>query len=422
VIGIGPYIRVLRENRELPLFGFTTSFSSSFGQTFFIGVFSPTIQAEFALSHTSWATIYLFGTLASAALLPWSGKQIDRVSLGVYAACVWGLLAIACLTFSLAAAPLGLVLGIFLLRQSGQGLMSHLALTTMARFFERARGRAIAISTLGFAFGEAVLPFIAVVMLTWVGWRWSYRGAALLVLIAAIPALYFLARGRAKLHVNPKRVPNAGSDALGARLTGWTRAEVLRDSRFYLLLPGLLCPSIVITAMFFHHLNLADLKGWSHQWVTGSYVLYAAAATLTSLVAGQLVDRFGAIRIVFATLLPQGAGLIFLAALDSNLAFLPYILLIGVTTGFSHTVVAALWAELYGIAHIGSIRSLAAALSVFGSAFGPVTMGTMMDLGISAERVCIIFAAYCLAGTTLIWFALNRKANAPDTKTNRHNS
>ena len=408
MIGLGAYLQVLRQNRELPLFGFTTSFSSSFGQTFFIGVFSPTIQAEFALSHTAWATIYLFGTLASALVLPWTGKKIDRVPLALYAGCVWGLLAIACLTFSLATAPLGLVLGIFLLRQSGQGLMSHLSLTTMARFFDRTRGRAIAIATLGFAVGEALLPLIAVTALAWIGWRWSYRGAAVLVVLLAIPAFYLLARGRTKLAIEPRASDNhgAGPSSPETETTGWTRGEVLRDTRFYLLLPGLLCPSVVITAMFFHHLNLADLKGWTHEWVTGCYVLYAAAATLTSLVAGQLVDRFGAVKVVPATLLPQAVGLLFIAGFNSSFALLPYLVLIGVTTGISHTVVAALWAELYGVAHIGSIRSLAAALSVFGSALGPVSMGTLMDLGLSAEAVCVAFAIYCLAGTVLIWMAL----------------
>ena len=411
MIGIGPYLQVLRENRQLPLCGCVTSLSSSFGQTFFIGVFSPTIQTEFGLSHTAWATIYLLGTLASAAMLPWSGKKIDRVSLALYAACVWGLLALACLTFSLATAPLGLVLGIFLLRQSGQGLMSHLALTTMARFFDRARGRAIAISTLGVAVGEARLPLIAVVALATVGWRWSYRGAAVLVILLAIPAFYLLARGRAKLPIEPRAVAGATNEngsPSAKTAAGWTRAEVLRDRRFYLLLPGLLCPSVVITAMFFHHLNLADLNGWSHEWVTGSYVLYAGAATLTSLAAGQLVDRFGAIKVVPITLIPQGIGLIFIALFDSSMALLPYLALIGITTGISHTVVAALWAELYGVAHIGSIRSLAAAVSVFGSALGPVSMGTLMDVGLSVEAVCLTFAGYCLAGTVLIWLALFR--------------
>ena len=100
--------------------------------------------------------------------------------------------------------------------------------------------------------------------------------------------------------------------------------------------------------MFFHHLNLADLNGWSHEWVTGSYVLYAGAATLTSLAAGQLVDRFGAIKVVPITLIPQGIGLIFIALFDSSMALLPYLALIGITTGIAHTRGAALWAERDG--------------------------------------------------------------------------
>ena len=48
--------------------------------------------------------------------------------------------------------------------------------------------------------------------------------------------------------------------------------------------------------MFFHHLNLADAKSWSHPWMTGSYVIYALAVVLTSLAVGPAIDRFGAAR------------------------------------------------------------------------------------------------------------------------------
>ena len=54
----------------------------------------------------------------------------------------------------------------------------------------------------------------------------------------------------------------------------WNRTQVLRDRRFYLLLPGFIATDIVVTAMFFHHINLADAKGWSHTWITGNYVIY----------------------------------------------------------------------------------------------------------------------------------------------------
>ena len=89
MLGLADYLDFLRRNPSLAAFGFITAFGSSFGQTFFIGVLSPTIQTEFSLSHTEWGSIYLLGTLASALVLPWTGKQIDRIALRTYALLVW---------------------------------------------------------------------------------------------------------------------------------------------------------------------------------------------------------------------------------------------------------------------------------------------------------------------------------------------
>ena len=82
------YLRFTLENRRFLAFGFLMAFSSSFGQTFFVGLFGPDLRAEFGLSHGDWSLVYMAGTLASALVLPWSGRLIDRVDLGVFTAAV----------------------------------------------------------------------------------------------------------------------------------------------------------------------------------------------------------------------------------------------------------------------------------------------------------------------------------------------
>ena len=162
---LAAYRQLFVINGRLVAFSFLMTFYSSFGQTYFIGVFGPQIQAEFDLSHTLWGSIYLAGTLASALLMPFTGALIDRFSLSSYSIAVaFGLLA-ACACISLASGPVMLVVAIFLLRQSGQGLASHISITSMARYFDRERGRAIAVASLGYSVGEAVLPFLAVVLI-----------------------------------------------------------------------------------------------------------------------------------------------------------------------------------------------------------------------------------------------------------------
>ena len=129
------YIAFARVNVRFVSFGFLVACASSFGQTYFIGVFGPGLQAEFGLSHTLWGSIYMAGTLASAALLPFTGKLIDRVELRLYAAAVCTTFAIACLAMASVSGVAGLIVAGALLRQGGQGLMSHVAITSMARDF-----------------------------------------------------------------------------------------------------------------------------------------------------------------------------------------------------------------------------------------------------------------------------------------------
>lgn len=402
------YPRFLASNRVFLGFGFLTAFASSFGQTYFIGVFSPQIREEFILSHTAWGTVYLVGTLSSAAVLPWSGKFIDRLPLQLYTPLVCGLLVLACTAMAGASGVLTLTLAIFLLRQSGQGLMSHVSLASMARYFSAERGRAIAIASLGFAAGEAVLPLLAVVAIGLLGWRGAYLGNVVLLMVLLVPAILWLLRGHQARHrAHLARLASAEHDDV-SRQRSWSRGEMLRDQRFYLLLPGVLAPPLIVTALFFHHLSVADAKSWSHQWITAGYVVYAAGTVLIALVAGQLIDRLGAARLLPVMLLPMALGLVLLAGFDSRAVTWPYLALMGFTVGFGHTASSAIWAELYGVGHLGAIKSLASALGVFASALGPVIMGAMMDLGIRPDRVGLAFAAYALLASALLFVAVRR--------------
>ena len=126
------YLRFARANARFLGFGFTMAFASSVGQTFFIGVFGPAVRGEFGLSHTSWSAIYMAGTLLSAAALTWTGPQIDRLPLKRYTTLVCAALVIAAAFMAQVPSAAWLVLAIFLLRQTGQGLASHVATTAMA--------------------------------------------------------------------------------------------------------------------------------------------------------------------------------------------------------------------------------------------------------------------------------------------------
>ena len=181
---------------------------------------------------------------------------------------------------------------------------------------------------------------------------------------------------------------------------------MLRHRAFHLLLPAVLGPSFISTALFFHHLELAAVKGWSAAWITGNYWVYALGTVIASLAAGPLIDRITAVRVLPAFLVPMTLGLLVLWGFEQALWVLPYLFLLGLTSGIAFTAVTALWAEIYGVRHLGAIRSLVVSLSVLASALGPLAMGAMMDAGVSVEAICGIFALYCLGATGLLVLGL----------------
>jgi len=406
------YFRLLRSDPRLISFGFLMTLGSSFGQTYFIGVFGPEIQSQFSLNHTQWGGIYMIGTLASAALLSWTGSFIDRVSLLKYTCCVIVFLAVACAFISIAEGVVSLTFAIFLLRQSGQGLAMHISTTSMSRYFNKDRGRAISLSSMGAVVGGSFLPLVAVALIGWIGWRFTYIGASVLTLLFLLPLSLWLLKNHMHRHRGHlENLASAEEDGC-SRARSWNRAELLRDPRFYLLLPGFIATDVIVTAMFFHHINLADSKGWSHAWITGNYVLYSVVAMLVTLGTGPLIDRFTARQVAPYILMPIVLALLLVAVVDSAWVVVPYMLIMGINAGLSYPTMAAIWPELYGVKHIGSIRSIVTPVALFGSALGPIAMGGLMDIGISIEKVCLFFGYYCIFGTLCLWLALRKSSIA----------
>ncbi len=407
------YLRFARANARFLGFGFTMAFASSVGQTFFIGVFGPAVRAEFNLSHTSWGAIYMAGTLLSATALTWTGPQIDRLPLKRYTVLVCVALVLAAAFMAWVPSAAWLILAIFLLRQAGQGLASHVSTTSMVRYFDADRGKAVALASLGFAAGESLLPVAAVLGIAVLGWRASYGAAASLLALGLLPAVWWLLRHHDARHGDHlQRQARQTSEGLaragGAAAPFWSRAEVLRHGAFYLLLPAILAPPFISTALFFHHLELAALKGWSAAWITGNYWVYALGTVLAALAAGPLIDRHSAARVLPGFLAPMALGLLVLWGFEQAVWALPYLFLLGLTSGIAFTAVTALWAEIYGVRNLGAIRSLVVSLSVLSSALGPLVMGALMDAGVSVSTICGLFALYCVGATALLMHGLRR--------------
>jgi sugar phosphate permease len=401
------YWRFARSNLRFLGFGFFLAFMSSAGQTYFIGVFGQGIQADFGLDAGSWGRTYMVGTLASALMINWTGALIDRVDLRIFTAVTLFGLGSACLVMGSVTSPLLLVIAIFMLRQFGQGLSSHAGITSMARYHSANRGKAIALAAIGFAFGEALLPVIGIYASQIWGWRYTYYGVALVVM-CSIPLALWLLKGHGDRHIAHNEALNKRNREEKPQLD-YTRRQVLAEARFYFLLPAMIAPSMIGTALFFFPAEIASAKNWSSLWLTGNYWLYSLVSVGVTIYSGLLIDRFSARRVVPLFLLPLALGLVVLNISDHAFMVWPYMLLMGVSSGLYFTGLSALWAELYGARHLGSIKSMTNAIMVFASALGPALVGTLLEWQIPFPMISMMLVAFCLLATVMLVYTLRTR-------------
>jgi sugar phosphate permease len=386
------YLPFIAANPRFLAFGLLATLFSSFGQTFFIALFGGELRAAFELSHGDFGALYSGATLMSGLTLMWLGRLIDRVPLWQYTLAVCLALAGACLLMGAVTSAAMLAVAFFALRLTGQGLLSHLAMVAMARQFAAARGKAVSVATLGHPAGEAVFPAVAVMLIAAMGWRGAWLLFGGLLLAGLAPLMLWLLRGAAQdagARASPDEMAarrgRRGDSALG---------QVLRDPVFHAVMACILAPSFIVTGLFFHQVALAEAKGWSLSWLAACFVGFAATQALGGLGTGTLIDRFGVTRILPVFLLPLAAACAVLGAFDHPMAAAAYMTLAGVTIGAGMSLLAALWAEVYGVTHLGAIRGVVQAVMVLATAAAPGLFGWLLDDGVGFAAIAFGCAAY----------------------------
>ena len=385
------------------VFGFIFTFFSSFGQSFFLGLFNSSIRDALSITHGQFGSIYASATLLSSIVLVWIGKKIDDVNILKFASYVIIFLSASCFIFSKISSVIFLFIGIFLMRLAGQGLSSHTATTTISRFFEKNRGRALSTGWLGLSLAEFIMPVLIVFLLTFIEWRDIWVSISILVILVLPVATFLLVkdvkldtREESKIEENNKEIKQ------------WKRIEVLKDYRFYIICMTMLAMPWIATGSFVYQSFISSSKEWGPYVIAQSFMAYSILSVITLFISGFLIDKFSSRKLLIYMNIPLLFGTVVLYYFNAPLSSFVFFGLVGVTNGLANVLGSSTWAEIYGVKYIGSIKALTTALMVFSTAFGTALFGFLIDIGFSIEQIAVVSGTYIFGSIILLYLVKNK--------------
>ena len=388
------------------LFGFIFTFFSSFGQSFFLGLFNSSIRDALSITHGQFGSIYASATLLSSIILVWFGKKIDDINILKFSYLVIMLLAFSCFFFSKISSVYYLFLAILFMRFSGQGMMSHTASTTISRFFTKSRGKALSTSWFGLSTSEFILPVLIIYLLTIYEWRDIWIVISLIVILFLPIVSFFLVKNLNLESRETNNLENKGNN----KIKDWKRIEVLKDYRFYIISANMLAMPWIATGTFVYQSFILESKNWGPYIIAQSFMVYSIMSVITLFVSGFLIDKFTSRKILVYMNLPLLLATIVIIYFNNPFTAFIFLGLIGISNGFANVLGSSTWAEIYGVKYIGSIKALTTALMVFSTAFGTAFFGILIDRGFSIEKIAVISSIY-ISISLIMLFIIRSKLN-----------
>ena len=388
------------------LFGFIFTFFSSFGQSFFLGLFNNSIRNELSITHGQFGSIYASATLLSSFVLIWVGKKIDDINISKFAFFVILLLSFSSFFFSTISSLSLLFIAIFLMRFSGQGMMSHTATTTVSRYFTKSRGKALSTIWFGLSTAEFILPVFIIFLLSLYDWKIIWLSISLLVLLILPITSFILVKN---LNFNSRETEQKkGSKNLNIK--NWKRIEVIKDYRFYIICANMLAMPWIATGTFVYQSFILNSKNWGPYIIAQSFMAYSVLSVITLIISGILIDKFTSRKLIIYMNIPLLISVFVIMYFNHPFTAFIFLGLIGISNGFANVLGSSTWAEIYGVKYIGSIKALTTALMVFATAFGTALFGFLIDNGYKIEEIALISALY-ISLSLILLFLIRGKLN-----------
>lgn len=360
------------------------------GQTIGVSVFTDPVKDALGLSRNQFSNAYMIGTICSSLVIGRAGLWFDR-----YGARYVAFFAALTLAFALMLCSWSVQMSdsikslfevdswvvpfvlmtvlFFILRFSGQGVLTMASRNVIMIWFDKNRGKVNAISSVAISFGFSSSPLWVNALIERFSWQeaWQFLAAGLLVFSIFILQFY---KNKPEEHglLPDGKVVKSGEESTSVPLAKqYTAKEAQRTRAFWMYGLMLAFNSFFITGLTFHVVSVFASEGFPKEDAISIFLPASVVAVTISTVFNFLSDYLQLKLYLYLMILggiSASVGFLFLAS-PIGIPFL--ICGFGILGGFFAVLNAIVWPRFYGRTHLGAITGKIMSFLILASALAP---------------------------------------------------
>jgi MFS family permease len=375
---------------------------TAYGAQYCFGVFFAALLAEFGWSRTGLSGVFSLYAFTYCVFGFPAGRLTDRwgprLVIGGGAFFLGGALAAMAAVTSLWQAYVlyGVVAAL------GMGTAYVPCNTTVVRWFSRRRGLATGIASSGASLGTLVLPPLAQLAVSALGWRGAYVAGGAIVFVVVLLTAQLLRRDPESLGLHPDGEPAPPPAAPGAPPAGLSLREALRTRALWLLGLAFSATWIPVFIPLVHLVPFARDLGHSPLAAASAISATGAGAVLGRLLMGGVSDRIGRRTTIAGGMMLQALAFLGFAAVRELAPLYATAILFGFSYGTISTLFAAIIGDFFGREQAGSIVGFVFMLAGSMGAWGTLGAGAIYDATGSYRTAFLLSAALNVVALALL--------------------
>jgi MFS family permease len=276
----------------------------------------------------------------------------------------------------------------------------------LSQWFDRRRGLVTSMSGAIVGFSFAASPALLLTLIDIDGFRTAWRlmaVALVLVVGTVIVVLFRVSPETSGLVIDGGRVElmadgSEPAPAIVGTDEDFTRAQALRDVRFWAVTVPVVALSSTSTALTFHIVDFGAELGLSDSEVVRIFLPIAFVSVPITLLGGWLVDALSPLVVAIAMCVAQLVMYITVGHIDTTVAAVTAVAAWGFSQGCFGPLTTAAIPRLFGRRHLGSISGIQMSAMVIGSAIGPALFALVKSIAGSYQTALWISSAVPATG------------------------